>query len=404
MRSSTYHGWRVVLCAFAVAFFGWGLGFYGPGIYMVALQQRHGWPTGLIASAITLYYVAGALLIAGVGRAFDRFGPRRTVAAGSLAMAAGVVLLSRVEAPWQLPFAFLAMAAGWAAMGTAAVNGMIAPWFVRRRGLAVSLALNGASCGGVVMAPVLVALIAACGFTVAAPLAAGAMLVLLLPLVAVVLRPRRANEGEPGAVPTAAASPPPPAWSARATLVGRPFVTVSLPFALGLVAQVGLLTHQVALLSPVLGVGGAGWAVSLTTTAAVVGRVGVGFFVDRLDARRVSAVNFLVQIAGLACLAVGTVPFLVAGCVLFGLGVGNLITFPALIVQREFPAAHFARVVGLVVAVNQFVFAFGPGLLGLLREWTGGYGAALALCMALQGAGAAIVLLRPRGPQQASFT
>lgn len=397
MRMADYHGWRVVLCAFVVAFFGWGLGFYGPGIYLVALQQRHGWSTGAIAAAITLYYVAGALLIAGVGRAFERFGPRRTVTAGCLAMAAGVVALSRVEAPWQVPLAFAAMAAGWAAMGTAAVNGMIAPWFERRRGLAVSLALNGASCGGVVMAPVLVALVAEFGFPTAAALAAGSMLVLLLPLVATILRPRRADEHEGAAGPPAPRPAVPAApWNAAGTLRSRAFLTVSLPFALGLLAQVGLLTHQVAFLTPTLGVAAAGWAVSLTTAAAVAGRVGTGFVIDRVDPRAASAVNFLVQVAGLACLLAGTPPLLLAGCVLFGLGVGNLITFPAIIVQREFPAAHFARVVGLVVAVNQFAFAFGPGLLGLLREWTGGYATAIVLCMALQATAAATVLVRPR--------
>ena len=33
-----YHGWVVVAAAFFVALFGFGLGFYGPGIYLVALK------------------------------------------------------------------------------------------------------------------------------------------------------------------------------------------------------------------------------------------------------------------------------------------------------------------------------------------------------------------------------
>ena len=37
-----YHGWLVVGAAFVVALFGWGIGFYGPGIYLMALQERHG--------------------------------------------------------------------------------------------------------------------------------------------------------------------------------------------------------------------------------------------------------------------------------------------------------------------------------------------------------------------------
>ncbi|BBK33990.1 sugar phosphate permease [Stella humosa] len=397
MGQGVYHGWRVVFCAFAVAFFGWGLGFYGPGIYLVALRERHGWSTASISAAITVYYVAGAFLIAGVGAVFDRFGQRPTIIAASLAMATGVVLLSLASHLWQVYAAFLVMAAGWAAMGTAAVNAMIAPWFERRRGLAVSLALNGASCGGVVMAPVLVALVAAFGFRTAIWVAAAGMLVLLVPLLALVLRQRRPEELEDRHGPATPRNAVPAApWRAGTAIRSRSFLTISLPFALGLVAQVGLLTHQLSFLSPSLGVTAAGWAISITTAAAVAGRVGTGFFVDRLDPRRASAVNFVVQIAGTALLLEGSVPALYAGCVLFGLGVGNLITFPALIVQREFPAAHFARVVGLVVAVNQFTFAFGPGLLGLLREWRGSYDAALVACMAMQAAGAAIVLLRPR--------
>jgi len=36
--SGLYHGWFVVVAAFFVALFGFGLGFYGPGVYLVALK------------------------------------------------------------------------------------------------------------------------------------------------------------------------------------------------------------------------------------------------------------------------------------------------------------------------------------------------------------------------------
>ena len=54
-----YWGWLVVAAAFLIATFGFGLGFYGPGIYLVALKARHGWSTGELSSAITMYYVFG---------------------------------------------------------------------------------------------------------------------------------------------------------------------------------------------------------------------------------------------------------------------------------------------------------------------------------------------------------
>ena len=57
------HGSRVVWTAFVVAVFGWGVGFYGPGIYLVALHRSHGWPIATISLAITAHFLAGALLI-----------------------------------------------------------------------------------------------------------------------------------------------------------------------------------------------------------------------------------------------------------------------------------------------------------------------------------------------------
>jgi hypothetical protein len=106
-----YHGWLVVAAAFLVAIYGFGLGFYGPGIYLVALKALHGWPTSELSSAITTYYVLGAtLLFFWVASLFDRHGARKVVVVGTVAMACGVVLLALVTRPFaqriagKLPF------------------------------------------------------------------------------------------------------------------------------------------------------------------------------------------------------------------------------------------------------------------------------------------------------------
>ena len=80
-------------------------------------------------------------------------------------------------------------------------------------------------------------------------------------------------------------------------------------------------------------------------------------------------------------------------CAVFGLSAGNLISLPALIIQREFETASFGMLVGLSTAIGQFTYAFGPGLLGLVRDLTGSYTAALALCMGLEIVAAGTVLL-----------
>jgi MFS family permease len=171
---------------------------------------------------------------------------------------------------------------------------------------------------------------------------------------------------------------------------------VSAPFALGLAAQVGVLTHLVALVTPALGAGGAARAVSATTAAALVGRLVTGFVVDRLNRRLVASATLVIQLIGLALLAHGSsVAGAYAGCALFGLGVGNLTTLPGLILAAEWPRERFSVLVGLVVGINQFTFAFGPSLVGAVRDWAGTYGPALGACAVLQAVSAALILLGP---------
>jgi len=190
----------------------------------------------------------------------------------------------------------------------------------------------------------------------------------------------------------------------RATLLrSLHFWTVSGTFAFALLAQVGFLTHQLTFLNPSLGLERAALAVSLTTIAAIVGRVGTGFFIDRINRRVATACNLAVQAAALALMLVWPSPaMLFVGSALYGLGVGNMVTFPSLIVQVEFPRESFNQVVGLVLAVNQFTFAFGPGILGWARDRWGSYDAALLICIAWELAAAAVVLLGMRGARRAT--
>jgi cyanate permease len=87
---------------------------------------------------------------------------------------------------------------------------------------------------------------------------------------------------------------------------------------------------------------------------------------------------------------------LLAACAAYGFSVGNIITLPALIVQREFPPTAFGMVLGLSTAIGTFAGALGPGLIGLMRGATGDYVLALTVCMGLKIAGGIFVLVRGR--------
>ncbi len=88
---------------------------------------------------------------------------------------------------------------------------------------------------------------------------------------------------------------------------------------------------------------------------------------------------------------------LIAACALFGFSVGNLITLPALIVQREFDPRSFGVLVSLITAINQITYAFGPGVVGLLRDLSGSYTLPFYGCIALELTAAVLIMIRGRG-------
>jgi MFS family permease len=387
-------GWPVVVACFCVAVFAWGFGFYGQAVYLAELQRLHGWPAALITSATTGYYLLGGALLAVVHRIIGRLGSRTVLASAVVILGAGAIGTSHVTAPWQLYVCAIVMACGWAGATSVAIATTLAQWFDVRRGLAISLALNGASASGFIVAPQLVRLSHAMGLANAVTLLVIASLAVVLPVVLVGVRSRR----NPLARfrPTEVHDDRPAFHSSMELLRDAGFWSVSLPFGLALVAQVGFIVHQVAFLLPQLGTSRTSAVVAATSFSAMVGRLGLGVVVDRLNQRITSAVSFASQAAGLAIMLVlpDTPVVLVIGCVVFGLSVGNVITLPSLIVQREFAARSFGMVIGLSSTVGYVALAFGPVLLGVARDVTGGYGVALGICIALQLAAAALVLIK----------
>src|SRR5258708_9630876 len=79
--------------------------------------------------------------------------------AGTLAMAAAAVSIGLVREPWQLYAANAVLAFGWAGTSLSIITNTLGLWFDEKRGMAISLALNGASSCGIAGVPLLVAAI-----------------------------------------------------------------------------------------------------------------------------------------------------------------------------------------------------------------------------------------------------
>ncbi|MDR3487526.1 MAG: MFS transporter, partial [Bradyrhizobium sp.] len=127
--SARYDGWRIVVVCFLVATFGWGLGFYGQSVYLAELHRLQGWPTSLISTATTFFYLFGAVLVAFISEAVRSFGPRNCLLGGVVAMAAAAALIGEVTAPWQLYAANALLALGWAGTSLGVITNTLGLWF-----------------------------------------------------------------------------------------------------------------------------------------------------------------------------------------------------------------------------------------------------------------------------------
>ena len=120
-----FFGWRVVGAVFVLATFGWGLGFYGPPVYLHAVRESRDWPLSLVSAAVTVHFLFGALIVANLPKLYRSFGVAAVTKTGCGALAFGITGWALAKEPWQLFAATLFSGGGWVTMGAAAVNAIV---------------------------------------------------------------------------------------------------------------------------------------------------------------------------------------------------------------------------------------------------------------------------------------
>src|SRR5262245_42092127 len=135
------------------------------GVFLKSLSQEFSWSRTQISLAFTLGALGITLTAPFLGRLVDRFGARRVILPAVLAFGLGVLSLYFLSAHlWH--FYAISLFMGVVGSGTTAVpySKVIARWFDRQRGLALGLALVGASVGIAVMPSVAQMLINSVGW------------------------------------------------------------------------------------------------------------------------------------------------------------------------------------------------------------------------------------------------
>ena len=391
MRLPFFYGWVVV----AVAFVTMALGVNARtafSLFFPPILDEFGWERGVIAGAFSFGFLVSAMLSPALGRLMDRRGPRVVMEMGVGLVAAGLLLAPLIHRPWHL-YATLGVLVGGGSVCLAYTGqALYLPnWFVRRRGLAMSVAFSGVGVGSIILLPWLQSVIGRAGWRSACWTMGLLVLGLLAPLNLLVRhRPEdlglepdgdRSARGSPAAARTtnvvdaawAAVD-----WTLRRAMRTSRFWWIALGYGTGLFAWYAVQVHQTKYLVEIgFSTGHAAWALGFVSLAGIPGQIALGHLSDRIGREwvwTVGCLGFALSYAALLVLSHAPTPallaFMVAAQGVLGYGLTSVI---GAIGAEIFQGPHYGTIFGTLMLAAIGGGAAGPWVTGALYDATGSY-------------------------------
>ena len=415
MRLPFFYGWVIV----AVAFVTTGIGVNARTAFSLLfppILNEFGWERGVIAGAFSFGFVVSAGLSPMLGWLMDRHGPRAVMGLGVVMMSAGLILASRIQAPWHL-YATLGVLVGGGSvcLGYTGWSLFLPNWFARRRGLAVSLAFAGVGIGSIVLLPGMQLFMDRSDWRTACWVFGLMLGVVLAPLV-LLLRRRPEDmgllpDGAAQAAGAVAARSAPnvvdPAWAAidwtlaRAMRTAR-FWWIACAFFSGGFAWYAVQVHQTKYLIEIgFSAADAAWTLGAVALVAVPGQIALGHISDRIGREwswTIGCLGFVICYLLMIALRHTPSPPLLTLMVLAQgfLGYG-LTSVMGAIVLEIFQGRRYATIFGTVMVALMAGSALGPWLTGALHDVSGSYAQAFWIAAGLSGVSiAAVWLAAPR--------
>ncbi len=382
-----YEGWIVAGTAGLLSMTVAAVFFYGFGTLFNPIREEFGWSAATTALAFSLRAEAQGAAAPLVGTAIDRLGPRRVLVVGVVVSAAGVLLLSLMQALWQFYATMLVLSVGMGAVGGQVGITATATWFRRRRARAIGLVILGPGFAGLFVAGV-GALVEGLGWRAALRVLCAIFVVVgVFAALHVRSRPRLhpqpldglsdAEGGEEaGAVGVEWGMPLREAWRTRA------FLFTSFGQGAAFFASTAVIVHQIPYLES-LGIAPAVAAASVAafTLGSIGGRVGFALIADRYEKRILLAIACAVVVAGMPLLAAAEGLWQASAAIgIVGAGVGGTLpTRPALLADY-FGTRHFGAILGLGMTLLTLGAVVSPWMVGWLVDRTGEYTLGWVVC------------------------
>jgi MFS family permease len=371
--------WGVVAAAFAGMFASFGIA-YSFGAFLEPMAEEFGAGRGATSAFFALtsltYFGLGALS----GVAVDRYGPRRVLLVGAVALGAGLAATSQAGELWiGLVTYGLGVGIGVACAYVPMVA-VVGGWFERRRTLAIGVAVTGIGLGTLIVAPLAAALIEAFGWR-DTHLLLGAAGAAVLGVCALVVRSPPVRPG-PAALTLGEAVRN---RDYRRLYLASGLLSVALfvPFVHlpGFAEQAGADRVAAAALVGVIG------------AASTGGRLVLGVVAARTGALRAFRWCFLTMGASFALWGLdGGYGVLVVFAVVLGIGYGGFVALGPAVVAERFGTTRLGGLLGLLYTSAGLGSAVGAPLAGAAVDATGSYVPVIAGCLVLGLAGYLTVL------------
>ena len=191
-----FYGWYILAASFFTLFLATGSR-NGFGVFIIPMTDDLGWSRGALSSAIAVGWFINGVSQPFIGRLYDRYGGRSVISVSLLILGSSTVLLSQVNSLWFLILIYgfiMSIAGGGASLVT--IHAVLAKWFYRKRGMALSIGTAGASAGSMVLAPFATYLILLAGWRMTWAVLGILILALGVPLALLLIRNDPADVGE----------------------------------------------------------------------------------------------------------------------------------------------------------------------------------------------------------------
>ncbi len=396
-----YPGWGVL----AAAFTGVMVSFapivpYTFSLFLNPLHAAFGWKREAMGGAFALAAITVALVSPLIGLLLDRFPPRRIILPGILVFAVGLAALSRLT-PHIVQFYATFFVIGLVANATAqfAYTRTILTWFSTHRGIALALLLTGSGIGSILIPPLTEWMIQHYGWR-SGFLLLGGIALLGLPLTALLVRNR------PEVAIVRAEHHADMGMTVRAAMRTAAFWILAFITVLSAFSENGLVTN----LAPILTQHGllaatAALALSVRGGAGIIGRLGIGFAIDRVSPERIQSLVLVLVAAGTLILAfAGSASVALLGAAILGVGLGSEADVGPYLLARYFGRRHFSVLYGLTWTAYAIGGATGPLWIGHLYDRAGAYLPRFILYLAAVAFGAVILSFFLRSDRQSITT